>query len=79
MTDIGIIGGTGVYDPSILDNVHQVDIVTPYGPVVAQVGEFAGKSIAFIPRHGQNHSIAPHLINYRANIWAMKKMGIRLQ
>jgi 5'-methylthioadenosine phosphorylase len=77
MADIGIIGGTGVYDPSILENVRQVETITPYGTVCYQVGDFAGKGIAFIPRHGSKHSIAPHLINYRANIWAMKKIGIR--
>ncbi|MBP2626479.1 MAG: methylthioadenosine phosphorylase [Firmicutes bacterium] len=76
MIKIGIIGGTGVYDPSILKNVHQVETMTPYGKVNYKVGDFAGKSIAFIPRHGSKHSIAPHLINYRANIWAMKKIGV---
>jgi len=73
---IGIIGGTGVYDPNILENVRQVEIITPYGGVCYKVGDFAGKSVAFIPRHGNKHSIAPHLINYRANIWAMKKIGV---
>lgn len=76
MIKIGIIGGTGVYDPSILENIRQVETKTPYGAVCYKVGDFAGKSIAFIPRHGSKHSIAPHLINYRANIWAMKKIGV---
>lgn len=76
MIKIGIIGGTGVYDPRMLDNVRQLEITTPYGMVEYKVGDFAGKSIAFIPRHGRKHSIAPHLINYRANIWAMKKIGV---
>jgi len=73
---IGIIGGTGVYDPNILENVRKIETMTPYGRVCYKVGDFAGKSIAFIPRHGSKHSIAPHLINYRANIWAMKKIGV---
>lgn len=77
MVSIGIIGGTGVYDPSILENIRQVETITPYGTVCYKVGDFAGKSIAFIPRHGNKHSIAPHLINYRANIWAMKKIGVK--
>jgi 5'-methylthioadenosine phosphorylase len=77
MITIGIIGGTGVYDPSILNNIREESTVTPYGTVSYKVGDFAGKSIAFIPRHGSTHSIAPHLINYRANIWAMKKIGVR--
>ena len=76
MIKIGIIGGTGVYDPTILENVRQLETMTPYGNVCYKVGDFAGKSIAFIPRHGNKHSIAPHLINYRANIWAMKKIGV---
>lgn len=76
MIKIGIIGGTGVYDPNILNNVREVETITPYGTVCYKVGDFAGKSIAFIPRHGSKHSIAPHLINYRANIWAMKKIGV---
>ncbi|MBC8014947.1 MAG: S-methyl-5'-thioadenosine phosphorylase [Sporomusaceae bacterium] len=77
MISIGIIGGTGVYDPSMLGNIRQVETITPYGTVCYKVGDFADKSIAFIPRHGSKHSIAPHLINYRANIWAMKKIGVR--
>ena len=76
MIKIGIIGGTGVYDPSILENVREIETMTPYGTVSYKVGDYAGKSIAFIPRHGEKHSIAPHLINYRANIWAMKKIGV---
>lgn len=76
MIKIAIIGGTGVYDPSILENVREAEVNTPYGAVQYKVGEFTGKSIAFIPRHGSKHSIAPHLINYRANIWAMKKIGV---
>ena len=77
MISIGIIGGTGVYDPNILENIRQVETITPYGTVCYKVGDFAEKSIAFIPRHGSKHSIAPHLINYRANIWAMKKIGVK--
>jgi 5'-methylthioadenosine phosphorylase len=78
MIHIAIIGGTGVYDPNILENVHQDEVLTPYGLVSYKVGSFEGKNIAFIPRHGSKHSIAPHLINYQANIWAMKKIGVKL-
>ncbi len=74
---IAIIGGTGVYDPRILNNVREQEIATPYGVVRFKSGEYAGKEVAFIPRHGSNHSIPPHLINYRANIWAMKKIGVQ--
>ncbi len=75
--NIAIIGGTGVYDPKILNNVREQVIPTPYGVVRFMSGEYAGKEIAFIPRHGSKHSIPPHLINYRANIWAMKKLGVK--
>jgi len=74
---LAVIGGTGVYDPSMLENVSRIDVDTPFGPVRAQTGVLAGKQVAFIPRHGSHHSIPPHLINYRANIWALKKLGIR--
>ncbi|HWR45584.1 S-methyl-5'-thioadenosine phosphorylase [Sporomusa sp.] len=74
---IAIIGGTGVYDPRILDNIREQEIATPYGVVRFKSGEYAGKEVAFIPRHGSSHSIPPHLINYRANIWAIKKLGVQ--
>ncbi len=74
---IAIIGGTGVYDPRILDNIREQEIATPYGIVRFKSGEYAGKEVAFIPRHGSSHSIPPHLINYRANIWAIKKLGVQ--
>jgi 5'-methylthioadenosine phosphorylase len=77
MITIGIIGGTGVYDPNILENVYDAEIVTPYGIVNYKVGDFTKKSVAFIPRHGSSHSIPPHLINYRANIWALKNLGVQ--
>lgn len=76
MIKIAIIGGTGLYDPRILDNVREEKIITPYGEVEYKVGDYAGRSVAFIPRHGSKHSIPPHLINYRANIWAMKRLGV---
>lgn len=77
MIKIAIIGGTGVYDPRILDNVREDNLTTPYGEVRFKVGDYNGQTVAFIPRHGSNHSIPPHLINYRANTWAMKKLGVR--
>ncbi|MDU2065646.1 MAG: S-methyl-5'-thioadenosine phosphorylase [Sporomusaceae bacterium] len=73
---IAIIGGTGVYDPKILDNVRQQEVETPYGPVSVTSGWYQGTEIAFMPRHGSKHSIPPHLINYRGNIWALKKLGV---
>lgn len=77
MIKIAIIGGTGVYDPRILANIREDNITTPYGSVHYKVGDYSGQSVAFIPRHGSNHSIPPHLINYRANAWAMKKLGVQ--
>lgn len=76
MISIAIIGGTGVYDPNILTNIETMSVPTPYGEVSFKVGSFEGKRVAFLPRHGSGHSIPPHLINYRANIWALKKIGV---
>lgn len=76
--DIGIIGGTGIYDPGLLEDAREVDIETPYGrPSDAfMLGTYAGRRVAFLPRHGRKHSIAPHMINYRANIWAFRELGV---
>src|ERR1700689_294417 len=75
--DIGVFGGSGFY--SLLDNVREITIETPYGPPSDSVflAEAAGKRVAFLPRHGRRHTIAPHAINYRANVWAMKSLGGR--
>ena len=75
--DLAIIGGTG--SDITLKKVEVVKIYTPYGQTSAMItiGEFKGKNVAFIPRHGINHSIPPHNINFRANIWALKEMGVR--
>ncbi len=78
MVDIAIIGGTGVYDPNMLKNVRQDTIDTPYGQVSYKLGDYAEKTIAFIARHGSSHSIPPHRINYRANIWGLKKLGVKI-
>ena len=77
MVKIAVIGGSGVYDPDMLENVRQEKVETPYGEVELQVGIYAGKEVAFLARHGSKHSIAPHKINYRANIYALKKLGVR--
>lgn len=74
---LAVIGGTGVYDPAMLAEISDVVVATPYGEVSCQTGVLAGRMVAFIPRHGRHHSIPPHLINYRANIWALKKLGVR--
>ncbi|MEM2121798.1 MAG: S-methyl-5'-thioadenosine phosphorylase [Candidatus Woesearchaeota archaeon] len=75
---IGIIGGTGVYDSSLLKNSENVKVNTPYGSPsdLITIGEFMGKKIAFIPRHSAKHTINPTKVNYRANIYALKELGV---
>ena len=74
--DIGIFGGSGFYN--FLENIEEVSIITPYGAPSDNLflSEVKGKKVAFLPRHGRKHSIPPHKINYRANLWAMKELGV---
>lgn len=74
---IAVIGGSGVYNSSFSGNAKQQTIETPYGPVPYQSGQINNVPAYFLARHGIHHSIAPHLINYRANIWALKKLGVQ--
>ena len=78
-TPIGIIGGSGLY--GLLDDGTgtTVNVKTPYGSPSSEVtlGTFAGRSVAFLPRHGKGHTVAPHRINYRANIWALASLGAK--
>jgi len=76
MPRVGVIGGTGVYNPELLDEVKEIVEVTPYGDVTAITGRYKDEEIVFVARHGAQHSIPPHLINYRANIMALKQMGV---
>jgi len=75
--DIGVFGGSGFY--SFLEDVEQVDVETPYGKPSAPftIGEVGGKRVAFLPRHGVGHELPPHAVPYRANVWAMKELGVR--
>lgn len=75
--DIGVFGGSGFY--SLMEDAHETWIETPYGAPSDRVaiGEIAGKRVAFLPRHGNDHRFPPHLINYRANLYAMKSLGVR--
>ena len=75
--DIGIIGGTGFY--SFLEGPERVAVETPFGAPSAEVavGEVAGRRVAFVPRHGDHHQYAPHRVNYRANLWALRALGVR--
>ena len=77
--EIGIFGGTGIYDSGLLTESKEITIDTPFGKTSDSitVGLFKGKKVAFMPRHGRKHTIPPHLINFRANIWAFKELGIK--
>jgi len=77
VAEIGIFGGSGFY--SLLDDVREIKVDTPYGApsdslFLADVG---GRQVAFLPRHGRRHTIPPHRINYRANVWAMRSLGVK--
>jgi 5'-methylthioadenosine phosphorylase len=74
--EIGVFGGSGFY--SLLEGMHEVKVETPYGAPsdVVALGEIGGRRVAFLPRHGKTHSLPPHVINYRANLWAMKELGV---
>jgi len=75
--EIGVFGGSGFY--SFLEDTEEIEVKTPYGPPSDKVimGQVGGKDVAFIPRHGRNHDLPPHKINFRANIYAMKKLGVK--
>ena len=78
LASIGIFGGSGFY--KFLDDIKEIKIDTPYGETsdALMLGKIAGRDVAFMPRHSRNHSIAPHKVNYRANVWAMKEIGCKV-
>ena len=73
---IGIIGGSGFY--SLFDNAEEFEMDTPYGKPSDKIsiGEIAGRSVVFLPRHGKGHCLSPTSIPYRANLWALKQLGV---
>jgi 5'-methylthioadenosine phosphorylase len=77
LADIGVIGGSGFYE--FLTDAKEVPVETPFGepsePVL--VGEVAGRRVAFLPRHGKDHRFPPHKIPFRANLWALRAVGVR--
>ena len=77
VADIGVIGGSGFYE--FLTDAEEVPVKTPFGepsePVL--VGDVAGRRVAFLPRHGKDHRFPPHMIPYRANLWALRALGVR--
>jgi 5'-methylthioadenosine phosphorylase len=75
--EIGVIGGSGFY--TFLEDAVEVAAQTPYGPPSdnLMIGQVGGRAVAFLPRHGRTHSVPPHRINYRANIWALRAAGVQ--
>jgi 5'-methylthioadenosine phosphorylase len=77
VAEIGVIGGSGFYE--FLTDAEEVRVETPYGEPseAVLVGEAAGRRVAFLPRHGRDHRFPPHKIPYRANLWALRSLGVR--
>lgn len=77
VADIGVIGGSGFYE--FLIDCDEVKVETPYGEPseTVLVGEVSGRRVAFLPRHGRDHRFPPHKIPYRANMWALRSLGVR--
>ena len=75
--DIGVIGGSGFYE--FLTDTERISITTPFGDPSDDVliGDLAGRRVAFLARHGQGHRFPPHRVNYRANLWALRSVGVR--
>jgi 5'-methylthioadenosine phosphorylase len=75
--EIGVFGGSGFYD--LLENAVEVEVETPFGKPSDKiiVGKIEGRKVAFLPRHARGHKFPPHNIPYRANVWAMKKLGVK--
>lgn len=77
--DLAIIGGTGLYAFPGLENARREAVATPFGAPSGEVmlGTLAGQRVAFLARHGEAHTLAPHRVNYRANLWALHHLGAR--
>ncbi|MBI5102667.1 MAG: S-methyl-5'-thioadenosine phosphorylase [Nitrospirae bacterium] len=78
MPEFGFIGGSGLYDLPGLEKIDEVEVDTPYGKPSGsyRVGKLGGREIIFLARHGSGHTIPPHRINYRANIWGFRHLGV---
>lgn len=78
MAKVGIIGGTGVYDPTWLEDPEEIVVPTPYGDarLIEGLLQGRGESVLFMNRHGLGHSVPPHQVNYRANLWALKSRDV---
>lgn len=79
MSDFAVIGGSGLTQLEGLEITHRQVMYTPYGETSSPIiyGDYHGKSIVFLARHGARHTIPPHKVNYRANIWSLKELGIQ--
>ena len=77
LATVGVFGGSGFY--SFLTDIEEVRVETPYGRTSDSmfIGKIGNHKVAFMPRHGRDHSIPPHLVNFRANVWAMKHIGCK--
>ncbi len=77
LAEIGVFGGSGFY--SLLENVQEIKVDTPYGPPSDRImlAEVEGRKVAFLPRHGREHTLPPHKVPYRANVWAFHKLGVK--
>ncbi len=75
---IGIIGGSGLYNMGIIDDVEEISVETPFGDPSDKItlGTIKGVKVAFLPRHGKGHQYPPHMVNYQANVFAMKEIGV---
>ena len=75
--EIGVIGGSGLY--ALLDHATEHEVITPFGapsdPIT--IAEVGGRRVAFLPRHGRDHRFPPHRVPYRANLWALRSVGVR--
>ncbi|CAB1128734.1 putative 6-oxopurine nucleoside phosphorylase [Candidatus Hydrogenisulfobacillus filiaventi] len=75
-TAVGIIGGTGVYDPRWLEGAREETVTTPFGAVTLTAGRMGEQVVYFLNRHGPGHAVPPHRVNYRANLWALRAAGV---
>jgi 5'-methylthioadenosine phosphorylase len=75
---IGIIGGSGLYKMGIINDIEEISVDTPFGKPSDKItlGKIDNVDIAFLPRHGKGHTLAPHKVNYRANVFALKELGV---
>ena len=76
VAEVAVIGGSGLYE--LFDGAESVEVDTPFGPTSAPVtvGSIAGRQVAFVPRHGLNHEFPAHRVPYRANVWALRQLGV---